>query len=96
MNCAEELSMYRVEVSSLAGKELQRIYASDNKIYHRLVAVIESLRLNPYQGKKLKGKFQGDYSVRVGHYRVLYSVFKTKLIVYVIDVGHRREIYRLT
>lgn len=86
--------MYRVEFSNLAAKELQQIYTADNKIYHRLIAVIESLRGDPYQGKKLKGKLKGDCSVRVGDYRVVYSIHKAKLIIYVIDIGHRREIYR--
>ena len=86
--------MYRVEFSNLAAKELAQIYTADNKIYYRLVTVIESLRGDPYQGKKLKGKLKGDYSVRVGDYRVVYSVHKAKLIIHVIDIGHRREVYR--
>ena len=86
--------MYRVELSNLAAKELGQIYTADHKTYRRLIVVIESLRGNPYQGKKLKGKLKGDYSVRVGDYRVVYSVHKAKLIIHVIDIGHRREIYR--
>ncbi len=86
--------MYRIEFSNLAAKELQQIYTADNKIYYRLIAVIESLRGDPYQGKKLKGKLKGDYSARVGDYRVVYSVHKAKLVIHVIDIGHRREIYR--
>lgn len=86
--------MYRVELSNLAAKELERIYTADNKIYYRLIAVIESLTGDPYQGKKLKGKLKGDYSVRVGDYRVVYSIHRAKLIIRVIDIGHRREVYR--
>lgn len=86
--------MYSIEVSNSAAKELERIYASDNKIYQRLIAVIESLRSSPYQGKKLKGELSGNYSVRVGNYRVIYSVYKTRLLIHIIDIGHRREIYR--
>ena len=88
--------MYRVEFSKIAAKELGRIYKLDNKIYFRIIAVIESLCKKPFQGKKLKGKLKGDYSVRVGHYRIIYTVYKTKLLVDIIDIGHRREIYRLT
>lgn len=86
--------MYRVELSNLAAKELERIYTADNKIYYRLIAVIESLAGDPYQGKKLKGKLKGDHSVRVGDYRVVYAIHKAKLIIHVIDIGHRREVYR--
>lgn len=86
--------MYSIELSNLAAKELERIYTADHKIYSRLITVVESLRENPYQGKKLKGRLEGSYSVRVGSYRVVYSIYKAKLIIYVIDIGHRREVYR--
>lgn len=86
--------MYRVELASSAAQELEKIHQFDQKLYGRLIMVIESLRNNPYQGKKLKGRMKGDYSVRVGDYRIVYDVYKDKLIIVVIDVGHRREIYR--
>lgn len=86
--------MYEVEFSNAAFKELEDIYKVEKKLYLRLIAAIESLKMNPYQGKKLKGIFKGDYSLRVGDHRVIYTVHKNKLIVYIIDIGHRREIYR--
>lgn len=86
--------MYRIEFSHLAAKELERIYKVERKLYSRLVAVIESLKANPYQGKRLKGRLAGDYSLRIGDYRVIYTIYRDKLVVYIIDFGHRREIYR--
>jgi mRNA interferase RelE/StbE len=86
--------MYKIEIAGSAGKELQRIYQFDQDLYARLINAIESLAADPFQGKKLKGKFDGDYSLRVGSYRVVYGVFKDRLLVIIIDVGHRREIYR--
>lgn len=85
--------MYRLEFSNLAAKELEKIYKSDRKLYFRLVTVVQALQTDPYQGKRLKGKFAGDYSLRVGDYRIIYNIHKGKLIVYIIDLGHRREIY---
>ena len=85
--------MYKIEVASSASKELRRIYQFDQALYARLINAIESLAADPFQGKKLKGKFDGDYSLRVGSYRVIYSVFKDRLLIIIIDVGHRREIY---
>jgi mRNA interferase RelE/StbE len=85
--------MYRIEFSNLAAKELEKIYKADKKLYSRLLTAIESLSISPYQGKCLKGKLLGDYSLLVGDYRVIYTVHKNKLIVYIIDLGHRKAIY---
>ena len=86
--------MYRVKFSNLAAKELEKIYKLDKKLYFRLITVTESLKKNPHQGKCLKGKLTGDYSLRVGDYRIIYTIYKNKLVVYIIDLGHRKEIYR--
>ena len=86
--------MYKIGFSSLAGSELKKIYAIEKKLYFRLISVIETLRTNPFQGKKLKGKLKEDYSLRVGDYRIIYTIHKEKLVVYIIDLGHRKEIYR--
>ena len=86
--------MHKLEFSHLAAKELERIYRVDRKLYARLIAASETLKTNPYQGKKLKGRLAGDYSMRVGDYRIIYTIYKNKLIVYIIDLGHRKEIYK--
>ncbi len=47
---------------------------------------------NPRSGKALKGELKGNYSYRVGDWRILYSIEKSFL--YVKDIRHRREVYR--
>ena len=42
----------------------------------------------------LKDKLKGKYSLRVGVYRIIYSFQRSELVIYVLDIGHRREIYR--
>ncbi len=86
--------MYKIEFSNLAFSELGKIYNIEKKLYFRLISAIETLRTNPFRGKKLKGKLKGDYALRVGDYRIIYTIHKDKLIVYIIDLGHRKEIYR--
>jgi len=86
--------MHKVGFSNLAAKELEKVYKVEKKLYFHLIAAIEALKESPYQGKRLKGKLIGDYSLRVGDYRVIYRVYNDKLVVYIIDLGHRREIYR--
>lgn len=86
--------MYNIEFTSSAAKALERVYTVDKKLYYRFITAIESLRNNPFQGKRLKGKLAGDFSLRMGDYRILYTVHKEKLVVYIIDLGHRKEIYK--
>ena len=87
--------MFRIQFAESAGKELDRIYRRDRKLYHRLLSAIEPLGQNPYLGKKPKGVLGRDYSLRVDSYRIIYTILKEKLLVTVIDLGHRKDIYRL-
>ncbi len=42
----------------------------------------------------LKGEWAGFYKFRVGDYRVLYEIIEDESLIFVLRVGHRREIYR--
>lgn len=86
--------MYGIEFTHSAAKELEKVYRIDKKLYQRILYAIEPLRESPFLGKRLKGKLSGDYSLRIGDYRVIYTVNKNKLVIYIIDLGHRKEIYR--
>ena len=86
--------MYNIEFSNNAAKILENIFKSDHKLYSRVITAIESLAENPFKGKSLKGEFKGDYSLRIGDYRVVYTVYKKQVMIYIIDLGHRKNIYR--
>ena len=86
--------MYKIEFANSAAKELTKIARADAKLYSRLITIIQTLQTDPYQGKKLKGPLKDNFSLRVGNYRILYAIYKEKLIIYIIDLGHRKEIYR--
>jgi len=50
---------------------------------------------DPRQGKQLQGDFKPPlWSYRIGVYRVLYTFTETELIIWVVRVGHRKEVYR--
>ncbi|WP_193047714.1 type II toxin-antitoxin system RelE family toxin [Mycolicibacterium baixiangningiae] len=50
---------------------------------------------NPYRvGKPLRGELEGRFSARRGEFRVIYQVFDDRVVVRVIHIGHRRDIYR--
>lgn len=86
--------MYKIEFAASAGRQMEKIYCVDRKLFSRLRAAIDSLMQDPYQGKRLKGPLKGDFSLRVGDFRIIYTVMQDKLIVYIIDLGHRKDIYK--
>jgi mRNA interferase RelE/StbE len=83
---------YRVEFAPKAQRQFKDL---DRSVQVRLGRRIESLAENPRpQGiKKLSGE-EDLYRLRVGDYRILYQVQEKRLIVLVVGVGHRSEIYR--
>lgn len=83
--------MYKILLSEAAEKDLEKI---DNKYKPHIFAALFDLRKNPYSGKKLKGKFQDYYSLRVGFYRIIYRIYKKALNILVIRIGRRQGIYK--
>lgn len=81
---------YVVRFTRQAIKELEKIH---DPVYSRITAAISSLADNPRPSgcKKLKGR--DGYRIRVGNYRVIYEVFDTELLIDVIAIGHRKEVY---
>ena len=82
--------VYQVTLSKRAIKALQNI---NEPYYSNIKEAIYSLAGNPRpQGfKKLKGR--KGYRIRVADYRIIYEVFDEILLVDVIDLGHRKDIY---
>lgn len=82
---------YTVRVRRSAEKELERLHDS---IHARLTKHILALQDIPRsQGiKKLSNR--EEYRLRVGQYRILYTIDDEEKIVEIVAVGHRREVYR--
>ena len=59
-----------------------------------MVAAIDLLCDTPAAGSALKGEFEGLRRLRVGHYRVVYEWQRNELLILVVRIGHRREVYR--
>jgi mRNA interferase RelE/StbE len=69
--------------------------ALDRTVRKRIGAAIDALATDPRPpGAKALVGMSGVLRVRVGDYRILYDVRDDELVILVIDVGHRREIYR--
>ncbi|MBF0493004.1 MAG: type II toxin-antitoxin system RelE/ParE family toxin [Deltaproteobacteria bacterium] len=83
---------YRIEISRVVRKQLEKIQKSDRlEIEKEILKLSENPR--PHAVKKMKGE-ENVYRIRVGDYRVMYEIFDHVLRVIVIKVAHRREVYR--
>ena len=86
------MDIYKIEWKKSATKELKKINKND---IPKVLNQIECLSTNPFPSNHIK--YLGakhTYRIRVGNYRILYSVYQKKLIIYVIRVGHRKNIYK--
>ena len=87
------MTAYRVEFVKSARKEFERLPV---KIRSKAVDALWLLAQNPHSEllkvKELKGR-EKLYRIRIGDYRILYQVHDERLIVLVIKVGNRREVY---
>lgn len=83
--------MYAVFIERYAQKQIAKL---DKKIIPVVKEAIAGLALNPRPNgyKKLKG--EEAYRIRVGDYRVIYEIEDDKIIVTVVSVGHRKDIYK--
>jgi mRNA interferase RelE/StbE len=84
---------YTVEILRRAEKTLRAL--TDRKLYLRLRNTIDALAVEPrpHGYSKLSGG-KDVYRVRIGDQRIVYQVIDDRLLILVVDIGHRREIYR--
>lgn len=83
---------YRVDIAPAAARQLRKL---DPVARRRVQAVIELLAQDPRPtgARKLVGG-EGEWRARSGDYRVVYEIHDDRLLILVVAVGHRRDIYR--
>jgi mRNA interferase RelE/StbE len=87
------VASYRVLIKPSAAKEIEAVGQKEDR--QRIVTRIRSLARDPrpFGSEKLSGR--GDlYRLRVGRYRVVYSIGDAELVVVIVRVGHRKNVYR--
>lgn len=85
------MASYSIELTRSAAKELERVPLKDRRrIVDRITALADDPR--PAGAERLSG--DDKYRIRQGDYRILYEIIDHELIVTVVRVGHRREVYR--
>jgi mRNA interferase RelE/StbE len=86
------VAKYRILIKPSAVKDIEAIPLKKDR--RRIVERIRKLEENPRPPgcEKLSG--QDKYRVRQGRYRIVYSIEDQDLVVYVVKVGHRKDVYR--
>ncbi|MFZ0791678.1 MAG: type II toxin-antitoxin system RelE/ParE family toxin [Chromatiaceae bacterium] len=86
------MASYRIEWKDSARKELKQI---EPEAIRRILTAVESLGVDPRPDgcRKLAGASR-TYRIRVGSYRVVYTIEDDRLIVEIVRVGHRSAVYR--
>lgn len=84
------MKRYRIDLVNQVNKELRKI---QKNVRNRILDAIRDLAANPRPDgvKKLKG--ESFYRIRVGNYRIVYTIEDRKLYILVLSVGHRSDVY---
>ena len=84
------MESYNIEIKKSATKEIEKL---PKAMLKKVVDKIQSLANTPRPAGCKKLTADEKYRVRVGGYRILYSIEDKKLVIYVVKVGHRKKVY---
>ena len=82
---------YQIVLPRRIKKKLDKI---EIKHYEKILSALEVLSNDPYLGKRLKGELKSYYSYRVWSYRIIYEIKKKELVILIIRIGYRSEVYK--
>lgn len=82
---------YRIEYTMAAGRCIRKLSPD---LQARVLAKMEAVSREPRGMGAVKLSGHNAYRVRVGDYRIIYSVLDDRLLVLVVAIGHRRDVYR--
>ena len=86
--------MYSLNFLSNAKKEFKKLDTVVQKsIKEKLLLLVENPDILKNNIKALKGEYKGKFRLRINQYRVIFQVKDEELIIIVVRVGHRKEVY---
>lgn len=86
------MARFSLEVSATAEKQLRKIPRSDQV---RILRAVAALAEEPHPaGCRKLATYDDVFRIRVGTYRVIYSVERIRIVVVILKVGHRKDVYR--
>jgi len=85
-------SKWTVSYVQLAMDEITSLDGSAKKVTKK--AIEEKLMVDPLKfGRPLRRNLSGLFKLRVGDYRIIYQIYEHEVLVVIIKVGHRKEVY---
>jgi len=81
---------YSIIIPKKVQKQLQKIPLIRRKKIRKTIAF---LAFEPSLGKKLTGEFKDKRSIRIWPYRIIYKIYKKKVVVLILSVTHRQGAY---
>ena len=85
---------YTVVLSKAAREKFDRFILADRKLGQQLANAIERLAVHPELGEFLKGEWKGYRKYRTGRYRIIYRIEHAKLVIYILTIDDRKDVYR--
>jgi mRNA interferase RelE/StbE len=85
---------YRVTLTKQAERAFSLLMRAQPAFGARVARAIDRIAQDPAIGTPLRGSLMGLHKYRVGPYRIIYEMHRGRLLVIVIDIGHRKEVYR--
>lgn len=82
--------MHKIILKKPAKRFLKKLDKYEQK---RIINKLKELKQNPQLGKPLIRKLSGLWSLRVGKYSALYQILENELIIFILNIGHRKKIY---
>ncbi len=83
--------MWQIVLHTKARKSLHKLPV---KVQQRIALTLYELKKNPHLGKKMKGRLENEYSIRVWPYRIIYLIKRKQLVVLIVKIQHRQGVYK--
>jgi len=87
------MEKYKITFKKSVSKDLKSVPKSDIK---KILLKVDSLAVNPRREGAVKLSGQEMYRIRQGLYRIIYEIRDSELVIQVIKIGHRSDVYKRT
>jgi addiction module RelE/StbE family toxin len=91
METVNNLKLFLTKRANRFLEKLDKVNKHDSEI---LKDAIDSIQINPFDSKKLKGELKGFNRVKRGNYRIIFHIDKKEKIISVIEIGERKNVYK--
>jgi mRNA interferase RelE/StbE len=86
--------MYNIEFLPSAKKELKKLdFVIQKQVKEKIILLATDPEKLKNNIKALKGEYNGKFRLRIGSYRVVFQIVEEQVVIIVIRIGHRKEVY---